>query len=94
MNDIAERVIEVKNLDISVKMVTGDIHAIRGVDFFLGRNEVLALVGESGCGKIKKPGVLRKEECSWFFVMDLLLDQGDPWVLLKRVLVRLIKMNT
>ncbi len=50
-NDNAERVIEVKNLDISFKMATGDIHAIRGVDFSLGRNEVLALVGESGCGK-------------------------------------------
>ncbi len=51
MNDNAERVIEVKNLDISFKMAAGDIHAIRGVDFSLRRNEVLALVGESGCGK-------------------------------------------
>ncbi len=51
MNDNAEQVIEVKNLDISFKMATGDIHAIRGVDFSLGKNEVLALVGESGCGK-------------------------------------------
>lgn len=51
MNDNTERVIEVKNLDISFKMAAGDIHAIRGVDFSLGKNEVLALVGESGCGK-------------------------------------------
>ena len=43
--------IEVKNLDITFKMATGDVHAIRGVDFCLRENEVLALVGESGCGK-------------------------------------------
>lgn len=45
-------VTEVKNLDITFRMPTGDIHAIRGVNFSLRKNEVLALVGESGCGKI------------------------------------------
>ncbi|MCR5008588.1 MAG: ABC transporter ATP-binding protein [Oribacterium sp.] len=51
MNNYARQVMEVRNLDISFRMATGDIHAIRGVDFSLGENEVLALVGESGCGK-------------------------------------------
>ena len=51
MSDKARKVIEVKNLDISFKMATGDVHAIRGVNFTLRENEVLALVGESGCGK-------------------------------------------
>ena len=32
-------------------MATGDVHAIRGVNFVLRENEVLSLVGESGCGK-------------------------------------------
>ncbi len=65
MNDNTERVIEVKNLDISFKMATGDIHAIRGVDFSLGRNEVLALVGESGCGKSFLMTDVRV--CLWFW---------------------------
>ena len=51
MRDEARTVIEVKDLDISFKMATGDVHAIRGVDFSLREGEVLALVGESGCGK-------------------------------------------
>ncbi len=51
MSDDNRLVIEVKDLDISFRMPTGDIHAIRGVDFELRENEVLALVGESGCGK-------------------------------------------
>lgn len=44
-------VLEIKNLDITFKMATGDVHAIRGVNYKVRRNEVLALVGESGCGK-------------------------------------------
>ena len=51
MSDEARWVVEIKGLDISFKMATGDVHAIRGVDFSLKENEVLALVGESGCGK-------------------------------------------
>ncbi len=51
MSDKAQTVIEVKNLDITFKMPTGNVHALRGVDFTLKENEVLALVGESGCGK-------------------------------------------
>ena len=51
MSDQARTVIKVKNLDITFKMATGDVHAIRGVDYELKENEVLALVGESGCGK-------------------------------------------
>lgn len=51
MRDEARAVIEIKDLDITFKMATGDVHAIRGVDFTLREGEVLALVGESGCGK-------------------------------------------
>ena len=51
MSDKSRSVIDVKNLDITFRMPTGNIHAIRGVDFSLRENEELALVGESGCGK-------------------------------------------
>ena len=30
---------------------TGDVKAVDGLDFSLGRGETLSLVGESGCGK-------------------------------------------
>ncbi|MBO4395500.1 MAG: ABC transporter ATP-binding protein [Eubacterium sp.] len=51
MSDQARVVLEVKDLDITFRMATGDVHAIRGVSFVLRENEVLSLVGESGCGK-------------------------------------------
>ena len=51
MEDVAKTVVEVKNLKITFRLPTGDVHAIRGVDLTLHENEVLALVGESGCGK-------------------------------------------
>ena len=44
-------VISVKDLKVRFKMPTGDVQAVRGLDFCVGKNEILALVGESGCGK-------------------------------------------
>ncbi len=35
MSDKVKTVIEVKNLDLTFKMPTGDVHALRGVDFVL-----------------------------------------------------------
>lgn len=51
LSDKAKTVVEVKDLKISFRMPTGDVHAIRGLNFCLRDNEVLALVGESGSGK-------------------------------------------
>ncbi len=51
MNDTAKTVLEVKDLKITFRLPTGDVHAIRGLDLSLEENEVLALVGESGSGK-------------------------------------------
>lgn len=47
-NDV---VLEVKNLSISFKTSSGELNAIRGVDFSLNRGETIAIVGESGSGK-------------------------------------------
>ena len=49
--DDSRNILEVKDLRITFKMPTGDVKAIRGLNFSLAKNEVLALVGESGCGK-------------------------------------------
>jgi len=51
MGKTSHTILEVRDLDISFKMSTGDVHAIRGVDFCVDSGQVLALVGESGCGK-------------------------------------------
>ncbi len=41
----------VEGLTVSFRMRAGWFAAVRGVSFALARNETLALVGESGCGK-------------------------------------------
>ena len=43
--------LEVKNLSVSFFSPRGEICAVRDVSFSLKRGEVLAIVGESGCGK-------------------------------------------
>ena len=44
-------ILEVKNLSIDFKTRRGLVHAVRGVDFWLEKGELLGVAGESGCGK-------------------------------------------
>ncbi len=44
-------VLEIKNLNVSFDTYAGVIHAVRGVCLTVRKGEVMALVGESGCGK-------------------------------------------
>ncbi|MGE5627118.1 MAG: ABC transporter ATP-binding protein [Solirubrobacterales bacterium] len=43
--------LHVKNLKVSCKTMLGEINTVRGIDFQLYKGQVLAIVGESGCGK-------------------------------------------
>ena len=51
MSDSNEKILDIKNLDISFKTTAGVVHAIRGVDIDLYKGETVAIVGESGSGK-------------------------------------------
>lgn len=44
-------VLEIKNLSVDIKTSAGAVEAIRDVSLTLHAGEVLAIVGESGCGK-------------------------------------------
>lgn len=46
-----EKVLEMKDLSISFQTSSGEIRAIRGVDFTLYKGDTVAIVGESGSGK-------------------------------------------
>ena len=43
--------LEVKNLSVSFRTPQGELEAVRDVSFSVRAGEVLAIVGESGCGK-------------------------------------------
>lgn len=48
---MGEKILEVKNLATSFKTERGVMKAIDGINFCANRNEILGIVGESGCGK-------------------------------------------
>ena len=46
-----DKILDIKNLDVSFRTSAGTVHALRGVDIDLYRGETVAIVGESGSGK-------------------------------------------
>lgn len=48
---MADKILDIRDLDISFKTTSGSVHAIRGINIDLERGETVAIVGESGSGK-------------------------------------------
>jgi len=46
-----EKVLEIKNLEVSFNSASGKYKILSGVNLSIRKNETVALVGESGCGK-------------------------------------------
>lgn len=46
-----KRILDVKNLQVSLPTANGTLHAVRGIDLYVEKGEMLCIVGESGCGK-------------------------------------------
>jgi len=44
-------ILEVEDLNVRFSLTSGILHAVRGISFDVLPNEILAIVGESGCGK-------------------------------------------
>lgn len=61
-----EKLLDVKNLKTSFQTSAGEVHAVRGVSFYLDKGEALGIVGESGCGK----------SVTMMSIMRLLADNG------------------
>ncbi len=68
--DPNQPLLEVKNLRVSYNTYAGEVQSVRGVNFDVKHGEILAVIGESGCGKsvtartimslIRHPGVVKE----------------------------------
>jgi glutamate dehydrogenase/leucine dehydrogenase len=48
---MAEKLLEVKNLRTSFFTAEGEVKSVNDVSYYVNRGEMIAIVGESGCGK-------------------------------------------
>jgi oligopeptide transport system ATP-binding protein len=49
--ETSSHLLEVNDLAVSFFTYAGEVQAVRGISWYLNKNETIALVGESGCGK-------------------------------------------
>ena len=80
-NRTLQNVLTVRDLNISIPLDEGLLTPVRGVDFTLGKNETLGLVGESGCGKslsCKAILGINSKNCMTTGNIEFIDDDGKP----------------
>lgn len=75
MNDLAEKILEVKDLKTSFYTHVGEVQAVRGVSYTVHKGEAIGIVGESGSGKsvtsmsvmrlLQYPGTIKEGDISF-----------------------------
>ncbi len=71
-------VLSVRDLEVTYSTKGGDVPAVRGVSFDIGKGEVLGLAGESGCGKSTIAGaILRLHAAQTKIGGEIALDGED-----------------
>src|SRR5512138_380785 len=50
-NTVSQRLLKIEGLVLHFKTRAGTVQAVDGVDFELGTNRAVVILGESGCGK-------------------------------------------
>lgn len=62
-----EKILEVRDLNISFRTDSGIVNAIRGVNLDLYKGETIAIVGESGSGKsVTTKAIMGYHGWKWF----------------------------
>jgi peptide/nickel transport system ATP-binding protein len=51
MIQASEKLLHIENLVLHFKTTNGNVQAVDGIDFDLGTNRAVVVLGESGCGK-------------------------------------------
>lgn len=68
-------ILNIKDLHVSFLTYAGKVQAVRGVDLTVGKGEIVAVVGESGCGKSVTAQTIIKLNP----MPPAVIEQGEIW---------------